>query len=197
MSAPRLVLASTSAYRGELLARLGVPFETASPGIDESLREGEDALALARRLAREKAQRVAQRIDRADAVIVAADQSAALGEAVLGKPGNLSRALQQLEACQGRTVHFYTATTVIDCGPGTEWHDVDTTSVRFRQRSTEQLRRYLEREQPYDCAGGFKVEGLGIALFEAVECRDPTALIGLPLIWLAGVLSELGLDPLL
>lgn len=197
MTRPRLVLASTSAYRSALLARLGLPFETIAPDIDERANADEDALALAQRLAREKAEAAARKIDRADAVVVAADQSAALGSVVLGKPGEFAAAAAQLQACQGRSVHFYTATTVVDCASGTAWHDVDTTEVRFRRRSAESLGRYLEKEQPYDCAGGFKVEGLGIALFEAVESRDPTALIGLPLIWLTGVLAELGLDPLL
>ena len=197
MSRPRLILASTSPYRSELLARLGLPFETMAPGIDERAHDAEDAVSLTQRLAREKAQHAAGQTDRADAVIIAADQSAALGATILGKPGDFAAALAQLEACQGRSVHFYTATTIVDCGSGSAWHDVDTTEARFRSRTTEQLSRYLEREQPYDCAGGFKVEGLGITLFEAVESRDPTALVGLPLIWLTGVLRELGLDPLL
>lgn len=197
MSAPRLVLGSTSPYRSALLARLGLPFETCAPGVDERPLDGESALDLAQRLAREKADQVARQIDRAEAVVVAADQSAALGETTLGKPGDFAAALEQLQACQGRSVLFYTATTVLDCSSGTIWHDLDTTEVRFRSRSTEQLSLYIEREQPYDCAGGFKIEGLGIALFEAIETCDPTALIGLPLIWLTGVLAELGLDPLL
>ena len=197
MSAPRLILGSTSPYRSALLARLGLPFETSAPGIDERPHDGEPALDLAQRLAHEKAQQVARQADRADAVVVAGDQSAALGAAALGKPGNFATALAQLESCQGRTVRFYTATTVIDCSSGAMWHGIDTTEVRFRNCTTEQLGHYLEKEQPYDCAGGFKVEGLGITLFEAIETRDPTALIGLPLIWLTGVLRELGLDPLL
>lgn len=196
MSTPRLVLASTSPYRSALLARLGLPFETSTPEIDESPHDGENALDLAQRLAREKAEQVARQANRADAIVVGADQSAALGTITLGKPGNFSAALAQLESCQGRSVRFYTATTVVDCNSGSMWHDIDTTEVRFRNRTTEQLGRYLDREQPYDCAGGFKVEGLGITLFEAIETRDPTALIGLPLIWLTGVLGELGLDPL-
>ena len=197
MSAPRLVLGSTSPYRSALLARLGLPFDTCAPGVDEHPLDGETALDLVRRLAHEKARHVAAQTDRADAIVVAADQSAALGSTTLGKPGDFDAALAQLQSCQGRSVLFHTATTVLDCGSGTLWHDVDTTEVRFRTRSTGQLRRYIEKEQPFDCAGGFKVEGLGITLFEAIETRDPTALIGLPLIWLTGVLAELGLDPLL
>ena len=197
MSAPRLVLGSTSPYRSALLERLGLAFETSAPGIDERPRDGETAPDLAQRLAREKAEQVARQIDRADAVVVAADQTAALDKTTLAKPGDFAAALEQPQACQGRSVQFFTATTVLDCSSGTMWHDVDTTEVRFRNRSTEQLSLYLEREQPYDCAGGFKIEGLGIALFEAIETRDPTALIGLPLIWLTDVLAELGLDPLL
>lgn len=197
MSAPRLILGSTSPYRRALLARLGLPFDTCAPDLDESAHEAETALDLAQRLAREKAERVSRQLARADTIIVAADQSAALDTTALSKPGNYAAALAQLESCQGRSVRFYTATTVLDCSSGAMWHDVDTTEVRFRNRSAAQLGRYLEQEQPYDCAGGFKVEGLGITLFEAVETRDPTALIGLPLIWLTGVLEELGLDPLL
>ena len=196
MSAPRLVLGSTSAYRSALLERLGLPFESRAPAIDERALDGETALEMAARLAREKAQQVARQSDRADAVVVAADQTAALGTTTLGKPGSFSVALEQLKSCQGRSVLFYTATTVLDCSSGAMWHDIDTTEVRFRNRSAEQLGRYLEREQPYDCAGGFKVEGLGITLFDSIETSDPTALIGLPLIWLTGVLADLGLDPL-
>lgn len=196
MSAPRLVLGSTSPYRTALLTRLGLPFETGSPDIDERPHDAEAPLDLAQRLAREKAQQVARQVDRADAIIIAADQTAALGSTALGKPGNFAAALAQLESCQGQSVSFYTATTVIDCRSGGMRHGIDTTEVRFRSRSTEQLGRYLEKEQPYDCAGGFKAEGLGITLFEAIDTRDPTALIGLPLIWLTGVLAELGLDPL-
>ena len=197
MSAPRLILGSTSPYRSALLARLGLPFDTSAPDIDESPQDGETALELAKRLAREKAERVFEHVGRAEAIVVAADQVAALDTAALSKPGSFAVALAQLESCQGRSVRFYTATTVLDCSCEATWHGVDTTEVRFRSRSTAQLERYLEREQPYDCAGGFKIEGLGITLFEAVETRDPTALIGLPLIWLSGVLEELGLDPLL
>jgi septum formation protein len=192
----RLILASTSRYRSELLARLGLPFETLAPGIDESATEKEAALALARRLARQKAECAAQIQGSLPAVIVAADQTAALGGKLLRKPGNLPAALEQLSACQGQSVFFHTATTIIETDSGSAWHDVDTTEVRFLRRPLAELARYLELEQPFDCAGGFKAEGLGIALFEFIDSRDPTALIGLPLIWVSRVLAEIGLDPL-
>lgn len=192
----RLVLASTSRYRRELLVRLGLPFDTVSTGIDESAGDEENAESLAQRLASEKARQAAHNAGTTDTIVVAADQTAALGSQLLGKPGNHAAALEQLLACQDRSVRFYTATTIIDCRTGSARHDVDTTKVHFRNRGPAALSRYLELERPYDCAGGFKAEGLGIALFECIESRDPTALIGLPLIWVSKVLAELGLDPL-
>ncbi len=192
----RLILASTSRYRGELLARLSLPFETLAPDIDESATENEAAVALAQRLARQKAERAAQMRGSQSAVILAADQTAALGGKLLRKPGNLPTALEQLAACQGQSVFFHTATTIIETTSGSAWHDVDTTEVRFLRRPLAELARYLELEQPFDCAGGFKAEGLGIALFGFIDSRDPTALIGLPLIWVSRVLAEIGLDPL-
>lgn len=193
---PRLILASTSPYRTALLQRLALPFETLAPGTDESAIDGEDAARLAQRLAQQKARQAARLAGDPGAVIVAADQTAALGGRLLRKPGRHAAALEQLTACQGRSVLFHTATTIIECGPGSAWHDVTATEVRFLRRSEAELSRYLEIEQPYDCAGGFKAEGLGIALFESIESRDPTALIGLPLIWVSRTLRELGLDPL-
>jgi len=192
----RLVLASTSPYRRELLERLGLPFETVAPGVDETPKPGEGAQALAQRLARGKAEQTAKRAGRSGDVIIAADQAAGLGDTILGKPGNYAAALDQLDACQGRSVIFYTATMVVQVDSGARWQQVETTTVQFRRRDRAQLSRYLEQERPYDCAGGFKAEGLGIALFETIESRDPTALLGLPLIWLTQVLFELDLDPL-
>lgn len=192
----RLILASTSRYRSDLLARLGLRFETLSPGVDESAADNEAAVSLAQRLARQKAERAAQMHASPPAVIIAADQTAALGNTLLRKPGNRSTAIEQLTACQGHSVFFYTATTIIETSSGAAWHDLDTTEVRFLRRNPAELSRYVDLEQPYDCAGGFKAEGLGITLFEFINSRDPTALVGLPLIWVNRVLCEIGLDPL-
>jgi septum formation protein len=187
-----VVLASGSRYRRELLARLGLPFESSVPDVDETPEPGELPAALAARLALAKA----KSIRRADAIVIASDQVAALDGRLLGKPGNHDAALGQLEACQGREVVFHTAVCVSSDHGRTINEHVDLTRVRFRQRSRAELSRYLDRDQPLDCAGGFKAEALGIALFESIESHDPTALIGLPLIWLANALRTAGLDPL-
>jgi septum formation protein len=187
-----LILASGSRYRRELLTRLGLPFETASPDIDETPEPGELPAALAARLARAKA----NSIRRANAIVIGSDQVASLDGRLLGKPGNYPAALAQLEACQGQEVVFHTGVCVAADNGRTISEHVDLTRVRFRERSRADLSRYLDREPAYDCAGGFKAEGLGIALFEAIESHDPTALIGLPLIWVADALRAAGLDPL-
>jgi septum formation protein len=187
-----LVLASGSRYRRELLARLGLPFESSAPDVDETPEPGELPAALAARLALAKA----KSIRRADAIVIGSDQVASLDGRLLGKPGNHAAALDQLEACQGREAVFHTAVCVSTDHGRTINEHVDLTRVRFRQRSRAELSRYLDREPAYDCAGGFKAEGLGIALFEAIESHDPTALIGLPMIWLAEALRTAGLDPL-
>jgi septum formation protein len=192
----RLILASSSPYRSELLSRLGLAFEILAPRIDESPGPGEDALLVAQRLAREKAGAAAAQIRGTEGLIVAADQAAALDGTILGKPGGFEAALEQLLACQGREVLFHTAVTVRDEPSGRQRHGVDTTKVRFLTHAPQQLSRYLELERPFDCAGGFKAEGLGIALFDAIETRDPSGLLGLPLIWLSQVLREFGFDPL-
>ena len=188
----KLILASTSKYRGELLARLGLPFEAVAPGVDEAPLPGEAPEARAARLAAAKARSVRA----ADAVVIGSDQVASLDGALLRKPGGQAAALRQLTASQGRVVLFHTAVTVLDPANGAEWSHVDRTEVRFARLPAAALERYLELEQPFDCAGSFKSEGLGVALFERVETGDPTALIGLPLIWLAATLRSAGLDPL-
>ncbi len=193
---PRLILASASPHRRALLARLGVPFEVRPAATDESAVAGEDAPTLAARLATAKAQSVRVSSHAADEVILGADQVAALNGELLRKPGDHRTALRQLSACQGETVVFSTATTVIDCHSGSQWHGLDRTEVTFLKLSQAHLSRYLELEQPYDCAGGFKAEGLGIALFRTIRSTDPTALLGLPLIWLTQILRDLELDPL-
>jgi septum formation protein len=189
---PRLILASTSRYRRELLARLKIPFDTVAPGVDETERPGEAPDSLAARLAAAKAENVSA----ADAIVVGSDQVASLADARLRKPGDHATALRQLQACQGRTAVFHTAVAVIDQRSRRSWSHVDRTDVWFATRTPDELDRYLRIEQPYDCAGSFKAEGLGIALFERIATDDPTALMGLPLIWLARTLKAAGLDPL-
>ncbi|MEO8464431.1 MAG: Maf family nucleotide pyrophosphatase [Gammaproteobacteria bacterium] len=187
-----LILASTSRYRRELLFRLGLPFEARSPDTPELAIEGEAPAAMAARLALAKA----RSIDTPDAVVIGSDQVASLGGQLLRKPGHQAAAVRQLEACQGKTVTFDTAVAVIDTRTGATREHVDRTEVRFSKLETAALERYVQREQPLDCAGSFKAEGLGVALFERIDSSDPTALIGLPLIWLARALRELGVDPL-
>jgi septum formation protein len=188
----RLVLASTSRYRQALLARLGVPFTTIAPNVEESARADEPPAELAARLALAKARAVAL----PGTIVLGSDQVAALGGKVLRKPGTHAAALEQLLACQSRVVEFHTAAALIDVDGERVWQTVDRTTVHFGRLPTAALDRYLRLEQPYDCAGGFKAEGLGIALFERIESADPTALIGLPLIWVAATLRAAGLDPL-
>jgi septum formation protein len=190
MSAPeRLVLASTSRYRRELLARLGVRFETARPEVDETPREGEAPDALALRLAAAKALAVAAQ--NPGAWVIGSDQVADFDGAPLGKPGDRATAIAQLEAMSGRAVAFRTAVAV--AADGAVATALDTTLVRFRHLDRDVIERYLDAERPYDCAGSFKSEGLGIALFDAIESRDPTALVGLPLIATARLLRDAGL----
>lgn len=187
-----LVLASTSRYRRALLERLAIPFRAEAPDVDETPEPGEHPAALAARLARLKAlARAAE-----GAVTIGSDQVASLDGELLGKPGSRTEALLQLEACQGRTVVFHTAVAIVDPAETEIRRHVDLTRVLFARRSRAELERYLELEPAFDCAGGFKVEGLGVALFERVESHDPTALVGLPLIWVARELAALGLDPL-
>jgi MAF protein len=191
-ASPRLVLASSSASRKALLARLQLPFETASPDIDESRREGETPAALAERLAIEKAQAVAAQYQ--DALVIGSDQVATLGHAILGKPGTHERALEQLTACSGQRVTFLNGIALLRSGSGRLQSGVVPTHVVFRTLSTGQIERYLRSERPYDSAGSFYSEALGIALFERLEGDDPTALIGLPLIRLVAMLEREGVE---
>ncbi|MFO1407272.1 MAG: nucleoside triphosphate pyrophosphatase [Steroidobacteraceae bacterium] len=186
---PRLVLASTSAYRRELLGRFGHPFDCEAPGVDEARRAGETPLELAVRLARAKAEAVAGR--HPGAVVVGSDQVAVRGDEVLGKPGSVECCIAQLKASSGREVEFLTAVHVVR-GGAAESH-VDRTVVRFRTLGREEIVRYVAADRPLDCAGGFKAESLGIALFESIESRDPTGLTGLPLAWLSGALRRAGI----
>ena len=191
----RLILASSSQYRRQLLGRLGLHFETQSPNVDEAAQPGEEAASLARRLARAKANKVGESAA-PGSIVIGSDQAANLEGRLLRKPGDMATALEQLLACQGKSVSFHTACVVVDRESGRAIEGVDHTSVNFLKLDTPRLERYLEIEQPFDCAGGFKAEGLGVTLFSSIDSRDPTALLGLPLIWLSGVLRELGVDPL-
>ena len=191
---PRLVLASTSRYRRELLGRLGVPFETDAPDVDESRRDAEPGRTLAARLARAKAETVAGR--HPHAWVLASDQVAVRGEEILGKPGSVEACEAQLLASGGREVSFLTAACLLRGRDGRHLEHLDETRVLFRRLGVDEVRRYVALERPLDCAGGFKSEGLGIALFERIESDDPTALVGLPLIWVARALRTVGMDPL-
>ena len=185
-----VVLASGSVYRRDLLRRLLPEFETATPNVDESAHPGEPPSVLAARLAELKARHCAT--ERPDAIVIGSDQVPVLDDTVLRKPGGRDRAIEQLAACSSRTVEFLTSVAVIGPGGRQETH-IDRTLVEFRQLTRDAIERYVDAEQPFDCAGSFKVEGLGIALFVHVESRDPTGLQGLPLIWLAGCLNRFGI----
>lgn len=187
---PPVILASSSVYRRELLSRILPGFESISPGIDESTEPGEAPADMAMRLGRQKARACAAR--RPDAIVIGSDQAPSLDGEVLRKPGDRNGAVGQLAACSGRSVEFLTAVTVI--GPdGREESFLDKTVVRFRELGRDEIERYVDAELPFDCAGSFKIEGLGVTLFESVESLDPTALQGLPLIWLAGCLNRFGI----
>jgi septum formation protein len=192
---PRLVLGSTSPYRRELLARLGQPFDVASPEVDEHPLPAETPLQTALRLATLKARAVAARCPD-DAVVIGSDQVADLDGMILGKPGDHARAKAQLQTMRGQTVRFHTAVCVKRATTGFEQAQVSTVSVRFRALSDEAIDTYLRLEQPYDCAGSAKCEGLGIVLLERIDSDDPTALVGLPLILTTGLLQGAGLDVL-
>ena len=191
---PRLVLASTSPYRRELLQRLRWPFEVDAPRVDERPRPGEAPADLARRLAMEKALEVATR--HADAVVIGADQVADLDGQPIGKPGNHQRAVAQLQALRGRSVVFHTAVAVVRPATGFAQGLMAPVTVRFRRCSDAEIDHYLRLEQPYDCAGSAKCETLGIALLETITSDDPTALVGLPLIGTCTLLRLAGIDPL-
>ncbi|MGN6706639.1 MAG: Maf family protein [Rhodanobacter sp.] len=186
----RIVLASTSRYRAGLLRRLLADFEQAAPDTDETPRAGEAPAARALRLAIAKATAVAAGFD--DALVIGSDQVAALDDAILRKPGSVEAARAQLDASSGRVVHFHTALCLLDNRHGSVQTHVDATRVRFRELESAEIERYIEREQPLDCAGSFKCESLGISLFEEIDNRDPSALIGLPLIALARMLRQAG-----
>lgn len=184
-------LASTSAYRRALLARLQLSFECVAPGVDEQRAAGEAAEQMTVRLARLKAEAVAQL--HPGCVVIGSDQAAVRGAEILGKPGTAERCHQQLSKSSGQSVAFLTAVHVIDGVRGRSESHVDRTLVRFRSLDDAEIARYIFADQPLDCAGGFKAESLGISLFERIESLDPTALTGLPLIWLCGALRRAGI----
>lgn len=189
-SSPPIVLASASPYRRDLLDRFLDDFETVSPDIDESNAEGLSPKKLARRLARTKAETVAMQTR--ESLIIGADQLAVLDGQTLGKPGTHQKAVEQLVTAAGKTVTFRTAVCILDPVGRTRYEHVDKTTVRFRKFDRRLAESYLRHDEPYDCAGSFKIEGAGFVLFESVSTDDPTALIGLPMIWVSDVLLELG-----
>ena len=189
---PALILGSTSRYRHELLSRLRVPFTVAAPDVDETPHAGETPEALARRLARAKAYAVAAKYP--DAVVIGSDQVADLNGDPLGKPGNHARAVQQLQRMRGQTVVFQTAVAVVCLATQFEQVDLAPVNVRFRDLSDAEIEAYLRAEEPYDCAGSAKSEGLGIVLLDTIDNDDPTALIGLPLIRTSRMLRAAGID---
>jgi len=190
MTSSLLVLASSSAYRKELLSRLQLPFEVAVPDIDETPQPGETPSATALRQARDKAAAVAAKLP--GAIVIGSDQVATLDDEQIGKPGNHANALAQLQKMRGREVIFHTALCVWDGRNNTAQVENIQTVVKFRDLPDEELDAYLRIEQPYDCAGSAKNEALGIAILERIDSSDPTALTGLPLIALTGMLRNLG-----
>ncbi len=191
---PPLILASTSRYRRELLERLRIPFRALAPETDETPLPGEAPATLAERLALAKAHALARRFP--DAVVIGADQVADVDGVAIGKPGNHERAVEQLRAMSGRAIVFQTALAVVRAATGFAEVRRVPVSVRFRSLTDAEIEFYLRTEQPYDCAGSAKCETLGIALLDAIESDDPTALIGLPLIQTSALLRAAGLDPL-
>ena len=191
---PPLVLASTSTYRATLLKRLGLPFRVEAPGVIEDRLAGEAPAVRASRLALAKATAVAATHPRA--LVVGSDQVADCDGLILEKPGDEQRCRGQLAACSGRAVTFFTAVVLMRGQPAFLGQHVDRTVVRFRSLDPAEIARYVQLERPFDCVGGFRCEGLGITLFTGIDSGDPTALIGLPLIWVSSALRQAGLDPL-
>ena len=190
MPATTLILASGSRYRRELLQRLGVPFSVEVAAVDEGAQPEEPPNDLAHRLATAKALAVAAR--HPEALVIGSDQVAVCRGRILGKPGDAARNIEQLQNASGSSVTFLTAVCLARGGEPLDSH-LDVTVARFRELARAEIERYVERERAFDCAGGFKAEGLGIALFERIESQDPSALIGLPLIWLAAALRRAGI----
>ena len=192
MNSKTIVLASTSIYRSQLLSTLQIPFLISAPEIEEAPLPGEDARQTSLRLAELKARAVAPRFP--DALIIGSDQVALLNGNQLGKPMTHGNAVRQLQAMRGNTVIFHTALSLLDAATARIQTEVVETRVKFRQLTDAQIERYLNKEQPYHCAGSAKAEGLGIALIERIEGGDPNALIGLPLIALVDMLEKQGVN---
>lgn len=196
MQLPSILLASSSPYRRALLAKLGLPFITASPDIVESSASGENARELALRLAREKARALASAYR--GHWIIGSDQVASLADGEhLSKPGNYPKAFEQLSRSSGQTVTFFTGLALLNADTGEQQNHCEIFKAHFRELSQEEIDHYLKIEKPFDCAGSFKMEGLGITLFQSLEGRDPNSLIGLPMIALTDMLRHWGLNPLL
>lgn len=186
-----LILASTSVTRRELLGRLGLPFEIVAPDVDETPLAGEDGSALARRLAIAKAERVAAL--RSEALVIGSDQVGVLGDTLVGKPGSHDAAVGLLLAASGRTMQFISAVCVLDAPSGRQRTASVVTNVRFRELNRERIEDYLRRDRPYQCAGAFRSESLGVALIHAMESEDPSAILGMPLIRLTAMLEDEGM----
>jgi septum formation protein len=190
----QLVLASSSPYRKSLLQRLGLPFVCCSPDINETPLPGESVETLVQRLASAKASVLSQRYP--SALIIGSDQACQCDGKILGKPGSFEAARKQLQHCSGLPADFHTAISLLDSESGLSFHSHDVYRVYFRTLTSDEIDYYLQTEQPFDCAGSFKAEGLGIALFEAMEGKDFHSLLGLPLISLCTLLRQCGLNPL-
>ena len=194
MNTPQILLASSSSYRRELLQKLHLPFSWASPNINEAALPEQSPQALTLRLAEQKAKALAA--NHPEHLIIGSDQVATLDGAIIGKPGTHSTAVEQLQKCRGRDLVFLTSICLLNTKTGKTQLSLETYNVSFRELSDQQIDRYLRLEQPYDCAGSFKAEGLGISLFNKMEGEDPNTLIGLPLIALIRMLNNEGIDPL-
>ena len=188
----KLILGSTSPFRKELLNKLGLGFSVDAPDIDESMHTGEYPEEFVQRLALEKAKAVAARHN--DALVIGSDQVACIGNSILGKPGNRDKAIAQLTEASGQRVSFYTGLCLLNSANGNFQLVCEPFHVHFRNLSRSQIERYLDTEEPYNCAGSFKSEGLGISLFEKLEGDDPNSLIGLPLIRLITMLEREGIS---
>lgn len=189
-----IVLASGSQYRKQLLQQLRLDFSSAAADIDESPKPGEDPKTLVLRLSLAKASALKNRYP--NHLIIGSDQTAFCNDRQLSKPGNKANCIAQLKACSGNSIDFYTGLCVMDSSQDSYYEALDITTVYFKNLGEQQIARYVEQEQPLDCAGGFKVEGLGIALFERIDSQDPNALIGLPLIKLTELLDRFGVEVL-
>ncbi|MDC9728154.1 MAG: Maf family protein [Methyloprofundus sp.] len=192
MQNQKILLASSSPYRKQLLEKLNLDFTCASPNINEQTQENETAPQLALRLAKEKALALAKQYPQH--IIIASDQVAILKGQQLGKPGNKQNTIQQLQDSSGQSIEFHTSLCVLNSATQVLKTDIDCSTVHFKSLSKQEINNYVEQEKPYNCAGGFKSEGLGIALFKRIESNDPNSLIGLPLIKLITLLKEFGID---